>query len=116
MKKEETSLAGRPAEGCSDMSVEDLYEKSLRQGLEYVHIVAARRGWVGGMLVPAFDVGRVPGIYREHTLTISVAATFVSTDGISHDWIEIGTGFIDSRFSRRVGALLSELERKLLRS
>jgi hypothetical protein len=96
------------------MIVELAYEKSLRHGLEYVHIVAARRGWDTGTLIVSFDDGRVPGIYEEHTLIISIRDTHcsVSTAGIPHQWIEISTGFIDVRFSQRVAALLSELEKK----
>jgi len=96
------------------MTVEVMYEKSLRHALEYVHIVAARRGWDTGTLIAAFDVGRVPGIYQEHTLIISIRDTHFSaaTEGIPHDWVEIGTGFIDARFSQRIAALLSELEKK----
>lgn len=96
------------------MTVEVVYEKSLRHALEYVHIVAIRRGWNTVTLVAAFDVGRVPGMYQEHTLTISIRDTHWSatTEGIPHDWVEIGTGFIDSRFSQRIAALLSDLEKK----
>jgi hypothetical protein len=58
--------------------------------------------------------GRVPGIYQEHTLIISVRNTAfsVTAEGISHAWIEIGTGFIDARFSQRIAVLLSGLEKK----
>ncbi|HKQ26710.1 MAG TPA: hypothetical protein VJT81_19875 [Burkholderiales bacterium] len=95
------------------MPIDNLYEKSLRHGLEYIHTVAARRGWNKGTLMPAFDVGRVPGTYQEHTLRISLGEIHVSTEGIPHEWIEIGTGFIDTRFSQRIAALLSELQKKL---
>jgi hypothetical protein len=36
----------------------------------------------------------------------------VSTDGIPHEWLSTGTGYIDARFSRRITALLSDLEKK----
>ena len=99
------------------MTVEVVYEKLLRHALEYVHIVATRRGWDTGTLIVAFDVGRAPGIYQQHTLTISLRDTgfSVATEGIPHEWIEIGTGFIDSRFSKRIAALFSELEKKSMR-
>ena len=99
------------------MTVEVVYEKSLRHALEYVHIVATRRGWDTGTLIVAFDEGRAPGIYQEHTLIISIRDTdfSVATEGIPHDWIEIGTGFIDSRFSQRLVALFSELDKKSMR-
>jgi len=96
------------------MTVEDEYGKSLRHALEYVYVVAARRGIDTGQLLVVIDAGRDPGIYQEHTLTISIrdAAFSVTAEGIPHDWIEIGTGFIDARLSQRIGPLLSELERK----
>jgi hypothetical protein len=96
------------------MPVEDEYGKSLRHALEYVYVVAARRGLDTGQLLVAIDSGRDPGIYQEHTLTISVRNTAFSAtaEGIPHDWIEIGTGFIDARLSQRMTALLSELEKK----
>ena len=96
------------------MSVEDEYGKSLRHALDFVHVVAARRGLDTGQLLVAIDSGRDPGIYQEHTLNISIrnAAISVTTGGIPHEWIEIDTGFIDSRFSQRIAVLLSELEKK----
>jgi hypothetical protein len=50
-------------------------------------------------------------------LIISIRDTdfSVATEGIPHDWIEIGTGFIDSRFSQRLVALFSELDKKSMR-
>ena len=39
----------------------------------------------------------------------SIAAT---AEGIPHEWLTIGTGFIDTRFSRRIAALLADLEKK----
>jgi hypothetical protein len=96
------------------MTVEEEYGKSLRHALEYVYVVVARRGLDTGQVLVAIDSGREPGIYREHTLTISVrnAALSVTAEGIPHDWIEIGTGFIDARLSQRIASLLSELEKK----
>lgn len=96
------------------MTIDAAYEKSLRHALEHIHIVAARRGWDIGRLVASFDDGRVPAMYSEHTLTISIRDTqfSVTSAGIPHDWMEIGTSFIDSRFARRIAALLSELEKK----
>ena len=96
------------------MTVETPYEKSMRYAREHVHVVAARRGWDTSSLVAVFDEGRVPGIYSEHTLTISVRDTYLSAaaSGIPHEWIEIGTGFIDLRFSQRIAMLFTELETK----
>lgn len=96
------------------MTVEDEYEKSLRHAVEYVYVIAARRGLDTGQLIVAIDSGRDPGIYPEHTLSISVrtAACSVVAEGVPHNWIEIGTGFIDARFSQRIAVLLAELEKK----
>ena len=95
----------------------DEYEKSLRHALEFVYVVAARRGFDIGQLLVAIDPGRDPGIYQEHTLNIAVrnAPCSVAAEDVPHDWIETGTGFIDSRFSQRIAVLLSELENKLAR-
>lgn len=96
------------------MTLEDEYGKSLRHAHEYVCVVAARKGFDMGQLIVAIDAGRDPGIYQEHTLTISVRNThlLVTAEGIPHDWLEIGTGFIDVRLSHRVAFLLSALEKK----
>ena len=96
------------------MTEEDIYVKSLRHALEYLHIVAARRGIDSAQLIAEFDPGRPPDIYTEHILHICVRGTdiAVSAENIPHDWIEIGTGFIDTRFSQRIAILLSELEKK----
>jgi len=100
------------------MTVEGVYEKSLRHALEYVHVVATRRGWGTGTLIVTFDAGRALGIYQEHSLSISIRDTDFAgiIEGVPHDWVEIGTGFIDPRFSQRIAALLSELEKKSMRS
>jgi hypothetical protein len=96
------------------MTVEEVYAKSLCHALEHVYVVAARRGLDTSQLDARFDAGRDPGIYQEHTLNISVRNThlLVTTEGIPHDWLEIGTGFIDTRFSQRIAVLLSDLEKK----
>ena len=96
------------------MAEEDDYEKSLRHALEYAYVVAARRGLDTGQLLVTIDSGREPGIYQEHTLSISVRNTqlSVTSEGIPHHWIEIGTGFIDIRLSHRIAVLLSELEKE----
>jgi hypothetical protein len=96
------------------MTVENEYAKSLRHALEYVYVVAARRGIDTGQLLVVIDAGRAPGIYQEHTLTISVRDTHlvVTAEGIPQDWLAIGTGFIDTRLSQRIAVLMSELEKK----
>ncbi|HKQ25625.1 MAG TPA: hypothetical protein VJT81_14370 [Burkholderiales bacterium] len=100
------------------MTAETAYEKSLRHALEHIYIVAARRGWDTGTLSAALDHGRAPRVYQEHTVTLSIRDTqfSVAATGIPHEWIEIGTGFIDTRFSQRIATLLAELEVKSTRA
>ena len=90
------------------------YDRSLRHALDYVHVVAARRGWEPNQILVDIDSGRAPAIYKEHTVSVSVrnASVTVTAEGIPHEWIETGTGFVDTRFSQRIGILLSELEKK----
>ena len=96
------------------MSTQELYEQVLRDAVEDVFIVAVRRGLDTRQLAAAFDADRSPGPHHEHTLTISVrdSSLAVTVDGVLHEWLSTGTGYIDSRFSRRIAALLSELETK----
>ena len=107
-------IDGRGAEPLQRVAMTDEYEKSLRLAAEYVHVVAARRGWETGQLLVAIDSAREPAIYQEHSISISVRNTgvAVTADGIPHDWIETSTGFIDTRFMHRIGILLFELEKK----
>jgi len=90
------------------------YDEVLRDALEQVFVVAARRGVDIGRLAAEFDAGRVSGIHDGHTLTISIRDTSISVTAavIPHNWLSTGTGFIDSRFSRKISGLLSELETK----
>ena len=99
------------------MPAQDKYQKLLRNALEDVFVIAARRGLDTGQLAAEFDAGRGPGPHQVHTLTISVRDTSlaVTGDDIPHEWLSIGTGYIDSRFSRRIAALLSDLEQKAQR-
>ena len=92
----------------------DEYEKSLRLAVEYVQIVAVRRGWDTGQLLVAIDSAREHAIYQEHSISISLpnGSVMVTAEGIPHDWIETGTGFIDTRFLHRISILLFELEKK----
>jgi hypothetical protein len=95
------------------MDFDDEYRDSLQHAVEYVHVVASRRGFDTRRLVVAIDAGREPGIHWEHSLSVAVrdTAITVAAEGIPHDWIEVGTGFIDPRFSHRVTTLLAELEK-----
>jgi hypothetical protein len=99
------------------MTTEERYAKSMRHALEYVYVVAVRRGLDIGQFVAEFDVGRDPGFYQQYILTISVrdSRILVTANDIPHDWLEIGTGFIDTRFSQRIAFLLSELENEWVR-
>jgi hypothetical protein len=65
-------------------------------------------------LAVEFDVGRDPGPHSQHTLTIKLRSAPISvTDrDIPHEWLSAGTGFIDSRLSKSVAALLQELNKK----
>ena len=96
------------------MTEEEMYVKSLHQAVEYVYVVAARRGLDIAQLFAEIDPGRDPALYKQHVLTISIRGTGLSVmdDNIPHDWIQIGTGFIDARFSRRIAFLLTDLEKK----
>jgi hypothetical protein len=90
------------------------YERALSHALDFVHVVAARRGWDPGQILVAIDAGRQPANYQEHTVTLSVrnANITVTAHDIPHEWFETGTGFVDGRFSQRIGILLSELEKE----
>lgn len=99
------------------MSTQEQYDQVLRAAVEDVFVVAVRRGLDISQLAAEFDAGRGPGLHQEHTLTISVRDTSlaVTADGVFHEWLSTGTGYIDSRFSRQIGALLSDLEMKAQR-
>lgn len=95
------------------MSTQEKYEQVLRDAVEDVFVVAVRRGLDIRQLAADFDAGRGPGPHQEHTLTISVRDTSlaVTADGVPHEWLSMGTGYIDSRFSRQIATLLSDLEK-----
>src|SRR5258706_9075070 len=75
------------------------------------------RVWIRDSLQQNSTLTVGPGPHQEHALTISVRDTSlaVTADGIPHEWISTGTGYIDSRFSRQIAALLSDLETKAQR-
>src|SRR3954466_7756657 len=99
------------------MSTDALYEKILRRSIEDVFVVATRRGLDIKALHVEFDEGRGPGPHAEHTLTIRLrdSSIAVSAFGIPDDWMSIGSGFIDSRLSRKVTSLLADLEKEAAR-
>jgi hypothetical protein len=92
------------------------YENVLQDALEDVMVVAVRRGLDPARLVAQFDVDLAPVPHRDHTLTIAIRDSSISVEcsGIAHEWLSIGTGYIDSRFSKCVTTLLTELENKAL--
>jgi hypothetical protein len=99
------------------MSAQEQYEQVLRDALEDVFVVAVRRGLDTRQIAAEFDADRGPGPHQEHTLTISIRDTSfaVTADGVPHEWLSTGTGYIDSRFSRRIASLLSDLEKNAQR-
>jgi hypothetical protein len=90
------------------------YERLISRAMEDIGSLATRYGVNSRHLVIAFDVGREPAHYNEHTVTISIRDSdiAVTAEGIPHDWLGAGTGFIDVRLSRRIGPLLLQLDHK----
>src|SRR4051812_8557500 len=90
------------------------YESVMRDAKETVFLVAARRDIDTRKIDVEIDAGLGPGPHQNHVLVISVrgAPCSVSDRNIPHDWLPVGTGFINDRFSRLVAVLLSELTDK----
>ena len=90
------------------------YEQILRDALEDVFVVAARQAMDTALLTAAFDVGRDAGPHNEHTLTVALrdSSIAVTADSIPHEWLSMGTGYIDTRFSKLIARLLQDLEKK----
>jgi hypothetical protein len=88
-----------------------LYETVMNDAVEHVFIYALRHSMDTRVLGVAFDVGRGPGPHAQHTLTISLRNTPISATAqdIPHEWLSAETGYIDTRFSKSVAALLEEL-------
>jgi hypothetical protein len=97
-------------------TAQKLYSTVMNDAVEHVYIHALRQSLDTRVLAVEFDVGRDPGPHLQHTLTISLRSAPISVTGqdIPHEWLSAGTGFIDSRFSRSVAALLQELNKKAL--
>ena len=91
-----------------------LYEQILNDAVEHVFIFAMRRGLDTRLLAARFDVDRGPGPHADHTLTIAVRDSEISAtaDAIPHEWLSVGTAYIDIRFSKCIAALLQELDKK----
>jgi hypothetical protein len=90
-----------------------LYTTVMNDAVEHVFIHALRHAMDTQVLSVEFDVGRGPGPHSQHTLTISLRGSPMSATAqdIPHGWLSAGTGYIDTRFSRSVAALLQELNR-----
>jgi hypothetical protein len=94
--------------------MEQQYDEALLRAVEDIAVMATRYGINSRHLRIEFDVGRQPERYNEHTVTISVrdSGIFVTATCIPHHWLAVGTGFIDTRLSRRIGPLFVELDNK----
>ncbi len=91
------------------------YARVMEGAREDVYVVATRRSLNLGAINVQFDVGRGPGPHLVHELRISTKDNAVSVEasGIPHEWVAtLGTGYIDTRFVKCVGALLAKLEEK----
>ena len=88
-----------------------LYDQVMNDAVEHVFVYAVRQAMDTRKLIAQFDAGRGPGPHEEHTLTISLRDTDLSVNAehIPHEWLSMGTGYIDMRFSKRIAALLQEL-------
>ena len=90
------------------------YEQVLRDAAEDVCVLALRNAIDPGHLLIEFDANRASGRYRVHTLTISLRDSEISAtaDNVPHEWLSMGTGFIDVRLSRVAQMLLAEIEKR----
>jgi hypothetical protein len=92
-----------------------LYTLVMRDALDNVFITAVRQAIDVQKIRAEFDAGLDSGPHQQHTLTISVRddpSLVVTSAEIPHEWMPIATGFIDTRFSRLVNGLLSDLVKK----
>jgi hypothetical protein len=90
------------------------HDEVLSHAMEDIAVIATRFGINSRHLLIEFDVGRAPAHYDDHTVTIAIRDSdlSVTAESIPHHWLAVGTGFIDTRLSRRIGPLLIELENK----
>ena len=88
------------------------YERLIRRAVEEIAIIATRHGINSRHLTVAFDVGREPVRYNEHTVKLSIRDSdiAITAEGIPHYWLHLGTGLLDTRLSRRIGPLLLQLQ------
>lgn len=91
-----------------------LYEQVMHDAVDVMFVFAVRRGIDISAMTAEFDVGLGPGPHAEHTLTLTARDPKISVTGaaIPHDWLCVGTSYIDVRLSKCIAALLQELEKK----
>ena len=89
---------------------QQLYQQVLNDAVEHVFIYAVRRAMDTRMLTAEFDTGRGPGPHSSHTLTVAVRDSEVSVTAldIPHEWLSMGTDYIDTRFSKRIAVIRQE--------
>jgi len=80
---------------------QELYGQVLNDAIEHVFIAAVRNAMDTRLLAARFDIGRGPGPHAVHTLAGAIRDTDipVSAQDIPHEWLSMGTGCIDTRFS-----------------
>jgi len=88
--------------------------RRMRGAVDVLFVLAVRRGIDMSAITADFDVGRCPGPHSEHTLTLTALDSTISVTApaIPHDWLCVGTSYIDVRLSKCIAALLQELEKK----
>jgi len=86
----------------------------LRRAKDDVYVVAARHGIDTREITIEFDQDGGPELQDIHTLTVAIRNSSVTATArdIPHEWLPVATGFVDTRFSRIVSALLIELHKK----
>ena len=92
-----------------------LYTLVMRDALDNVFITAVRQAIDVQKIRVEFDAGADAGPRPQHTLTIYVRddpRLFVSATDIPHEWLPIATGFIDTRFTKLVTGLLTDLVKR----
>jgi hypothetical protein len=91
-----------------------LYEQVMNDAVDVLFVFAVRRGINIKAITAEYDVGRGPGPHSEHSLTLTVPDSRISVTvpAIPHDWLCVGTSYIDVRLSKCIAALLQELEKK----
>jgi hypothetical protein len=94
---------------------EKIYEQVVNDAVEVLFVFALRRGINISGMTAQFDTGRGPGPHAEHILTVTARDTrqSVTSPAIPHDWLCVGTSYIDVRLSKCFSDLLLELEKKV---